>query len=567
MYPSPIKHPLALSSVTPKPSVHYLKFPSLAMFRTKGHHTTLSAPTLHAGEQVAFCCYPSLNTDSVHRLRQPTPTLCSPPRPPPPPPPRPLCSPHCTCSVHQISDPSMPRGLKSHVDYRTATLIFVEVNFLFQAVMADVATQKVVQWYRACLSTVLANIHEYQGEFNKLCGNKLMLSFGATRRIAAHCAKALEAAWRMSSDLADLETSMDSQGGATPSIAVVHGKVACGIMGTDTQRDVSIVGLPVIRGSMLASLNRSVSRPYHIRPTPVPHQHHIRTTSGPHPYPIRTTSVPHPHHIRTTSVPHHIRPTSVPHPQHMRTASVPHRDHIRPTSIPHPYHIRRTASLVPHPSWHFRTTSAPHPLYHIRCGTSAPHPYHIRTTSLVPHLLWHIRTTSAPHPYHICTTSVPHPDHIRPTSIPHPCHMPHNASPNAHHARHRKYGTAVLLDEGVAKQCTGVMKIQPCGLVHFGSLQQSPKPELVYEAMQLLGQQDMHLDSEWMYRLQNGEEDQPDARFKEALGQLQQGNVTKGKDLLQTLADAHPPHKHAARMLQAMGKAPAPHHGVDVLWE
>ena len=82
------------------------------------------------------------------------------------------------------------------------------------------------------------------GQGPKQPGNKLMLSFGTTRRIAAHCAKALEAAWRMSSDLADLETSLDSQVGATPSIAVVHGKVACGIMGTDTQRDVAIVGLP-----------------------------------------------------------------------------------------------------------------------------------------------------------------------------------------------------------------------------------------------------------------------------------------------------------------------------------
>eukprot|EP00667_Euglena_gracilis_P001248 EG_transcript_1248 len=129
------------------------------------------------------------------------------------------------------------------------------------------------------------------------------------------------------------------------------------------------------------------------------------------------------------------------------------------------------------------------------------------------------------------------------------------------------YGTHILVDVGVAKQCETTFRTEVCGLVYSGA-EVEPRPvQPVYELLGPLGEEGAgplsQINEEWMYRLSPPEEGRPS--YPAAMDALRRGLVQQGQQGLEAFLAAVPEAQHARRMLDRLGARPPDAPGLEGL--
>eukprot|EP00668_Euglena_longa_P023251 GGOE01029003.1.p1 GENE.GGOE01029003.1~~GGOE01029003.1.p1 ORF type:complete len:854 (-),score=209.43 GGOE01029003.1:1124-3643(-) len=120
------------------------------------------------------------------------------------------------------------------------------------------------------------------------------------------------------------------------------------------------------------------------------------------------------------------------------------------------------------------------------------------------------------------------------------------------------YGTHILLDVGVAKQCEAFFQMQVCGLVHGTAVATLQPVQPVYELLGPLVEDALapRSDStgEWMYRLASPEN--VHSGFQIAMDTLRRGRVQQAQQELEAFLAVTPHHPHARRLLDRIGAHP-----------
>eukprot|EP00668_Euglena_longa_P007772 GGOE01009309.1.p1 GENE.GGOE01009309.1~~GGOE01009309.1.p1 ORF type:complete len:860 (+),score=213.24 GGOE01009309.1:48-2582(+) len=128
------------------------------------------------------------------------------------------------------------------------------------------------------------------------------------------------------------------------------------------------------------------------------------------------------------------------------------------------------------------------------------------------------------------------------------------------------YGTHILLDAGVARQCETLFQLQVCGLV-YGTSAAALRPVLpIYELLSPMVEDAAIPKSdsteEWMYRLALPEDFH--SGYQSAMDALRRGLVQQAQQELEAFLEVTPHHPHARRVLDRInsrGKASS-----DGLW-